>query len=559
MKITKFSEIAKGPMFDHKDIMGLGDSNLNDEFWVENKENEVKNKMDNGASNLINKNFNLKNKLFLQSEKIKNSGNDYFSRTNMDKQKIFGDINKFKNSFGDKKMVKNNYGNTVNQLLGTGTEKGSWLMGTSKKTKNEDKSNMLFGIPSIKSENKSNMLFGTSPKINTQNKSNMLFDMKKNVSFVSKLDEFLGKKSFKGVKEKQDRAMSFMINNPFGMAKGRVDIQKKLNMFGDYDGDGLVNILDCNPINKKKQAFIHEIIGAKYPEDYNESKIQNEEIKEDAYPEKTDRDILVEATAMEEAQDLGEDVYKSVAERDLEKLQKLGIAVKKGISNFGTGIATGISNVGKGLGIIKTPEERIEYEKLKLQKEKELMPLRVQQMKLEQERLRTSPQSTSSRVINAPRNAVGTMQQALGATPMFSSRGPPGYPSMPGIDYSINKIKEMSSLSSSPMGGFEWTIRNLSKSDGSGLSSSIAPQLPTAPNIPQQSYQTYQSYNRPVSQPINNAPSYDSGSERIVSGIRYIRTADGRWQNTKTGDTVTYPRGSYKKSQRVVYVQQQPQ
>jgi len=229
MKITKFSEIAKGPMFDHKDIMGLGESNFDDEHWVDNKEMEVKNKMDNGASNIVNKNFNFKNKMFAHEERIKNSKNDYFLRMGSEKQKTFKDINKHKNIFGDMKMG-NSYANTVNNVLGKKSEKGNWLTGKTKKPKFTDSSNMLFS-------------------------------MKKNINAQSKMNKYLGMQNLKGGKQNQKLAMQKMIKNPFGIAKKRINSQKNLSMFGDYDGDGLANILDCNPTNKNKQAFIHDLLG----------------------------------------------------------------------------------------------------------------------------------------------------------------------------------------------------------------------------------------------------------------------------------------------------------
>ena len=523
MKITKFSEIAKGPMFDHKDIMGLGESNFDDEHWVDNKEMEVKNKMDNGASNIVNKNFNFKNKMFAHEERIKNSKNDYFLRMGSEKQKTFKDINKHKNIFGDMKMG-NSYANTVNNVLGKKSEKGNWLTGKTKKPKFTDSSNMLFS-------------------------------MKKNINAQSKMNKYLGMQNLKGGKQNQKLAMQKMIKNPFGIAKKRINSQKNLSMFGDYDGDGLANILDCNPTNKNKQAFIHDLLGG---------------FKNPATDTaRTERDVIVDSRAREEAASMRpEELQKTVAERDLEKLRSLGVAAKAGavrvgeeIAKFGTGLATGVSNVGRGLGIIQTPEERLARDKLRLEREKALLPFKIEQAKVAALRARIEQPVT---LLRTPGAAISTAQQALGATPMFASRAPYGVPQMPGVDYSISKIQQMSQLAHSSGGGFERAVRELSGSPPIDLPSSVSP-APVA-GTPQQGY-SQQGYSQPsYSQPSYSQPSaptaqgtYQSGNDKIVSGVRYIRTADGRWQNTKTGDTVTYPRGSYKKSQRVVYVQQQPQ
>ncbi len=46
----------------------------------------------------------------------------------------------------------------------------------------------------------------------------------------------------------------------------------------------------------------------------------------------------------------------------------------------------------------------------------------------------------------------------------------------------------------------------------------------------------------------------------IIDGVQYVPTGDGRYQNTKTGKVVTYPRGSYdKKKPQIVYMPQSQQ
>ena len=49
MIFPTFSEIAHGRIFEHNDIMGLGESNdiINDEDWAVRKEQGIKDKLDN--------------------------------------------------------------------------------------------------------------------------------------------------------------------------------------------------------------------------------------------------------------------------------------------------------------------------------------------------------------------------------------------------------------------------------------------------------------------------------------------------------------------------------
>lgn len=46
----------------------------------------------------------------------------------------------------------------------------------------------------------------------------------------------------------------------FGMARKRMSMQQKVNMFGDADRDGVLNIFDCAPLNPMKQAEVHSVL-----------------------------------------------------------------------------------------------------------------------------------------------------------------------------------------------------------------------------------------------------------------------------------------------------------
>jgi len=51
-----------------------------------------------------------------------------------------------------------------------------------------------------------------------------------------------------------------LIGKPEKSAKHRMKQQNGLSMFGDYDGDKVLNMFDCDPINPKKQGKVHDFL-----------------------------------------------------------------------------------------------------------------------------------------------------------------------------------------------------------------------------------------------------------------------------------------------------------
>ena len=70
------------------------------------------------------------------------------------------------------------------------------------------------------------------------------YDVKTSVQKVKTLTQ-INKKNYK-----------FDIN-----AMRRINQQKGITMFGDVDKDGVMNIVDCQPLNKFKQGNIHDLLG----------------------------------------------------------------------------------------------------------------------------------------------------------------------------------------------------------------------------------------------------------------------------------------------------------
>ena len=148
-------------------------------------------------------------------------------------------------SLGMGKSSKNK-NNKINEMLGSPTSRSSSFdvskyfgMG---KTKSKKNNNINLGMGT----------FGTN-KTDVQNKINNFLGMNK------------PKKNMRAVEPLNPLRMMGMnqgnINfNTERVGWNRMAQQKGLSMFGDYDGDRVMNILDCDPYDKNKQAGFHEML-----------------------------------------------------------------------------------------------------------------------------------------------------------------------------------------------------------------------------------------------------------------------------------------------------------
>jgi len=98
--------------------------------------------------------------------------------------------------------------------------------------------------------------------LSTKSKKEDVFK-KMSISFNKKQRQFLPKTmkmtlnggSFRNTtKAFETRMLSNRLLGPEKTMRKRLKTQKKLNMFGDYDKDGVTNILDCQPKNRKRQG-----------------------------------------------------------------------------------------------------------------------------------------------------------------------------------------------------------------------------------------------------------------------------------------------------------------
>ena len=146
------------------------------------------------------------------------------------------------------------------------------------------------------------------------------------------------------------KLMKNIIQKPEKIAWNRLGKQKGISMFGDKDKDKLMNIFDCDPLDKKKQTTYHKTLnllrGKGFKEDIDTVKIegpQTRDIQSGQYvvrPNQPVTDI--------EALKVGYDKIKSGAS-----------AVASGASTVASGIKEGASSVWQATGL---PQKLVERE-----------------------------------------------------------------------------------------------------------------------------------------------------------------------------------------------------
>ena len=140
-------------------------------------------------------------------------------------------------------------------------------------------------------------IMGSKPNFNMNNKLNFNTSMGSN---------FMNTKT----KDSNIKSLFGTFGNPEKTARTRIKQQKGLPMFGDFDGDRVLNMFDCNPLNPLLQGESH------IPSNYvggNSLAVQNKQIATQPVHEifgADGRQIIPDITDMKEAEviDMGEDV-----------------------------------------------------------------------------------------------------------------------------------------------------------------------------------------------------------------------------------------------------------
>lgn len=538
MNLPTFSQIAKGKIFEN-DVMGfsqVGSNNpINDEMWAKTKEDDIINKLKSGGQGLFNKDINLKEKLKINNDKIKNSHKEW--------DRINFNFN-LKNNFGRKNKMTINYEDKARMIMGG--MKGNEMSF-------EQKSNMLFGQPKKSKVNLNkqntqvfNMLSMPKNNINRKNNqiSNMLSMGKNNINTQDRLNQFLGKQSYNKTLKYEKKVKDNVNWQPEMTGWNRMDMQKKLNMFGDFDKDGVPNIFDCNPFDPNKQAKFHEWlkekgIAAKEGAQSLGRRAKNLVVYGKPYDVEYINEESAPPTLIEKYKQSREDVEMKKLE-NIEKQKDIAMKQASMLEEKRKAIEAeeAIRDISRPLGFIPSPKERRE----KANEEKELYLAKLKArgtMPIRRSELRNMYSAVSSTPFTQ------NFQRKSRYLSPYSMQQPIGYPQMGGalgIDNSIAKIKQMASLG----GGipFEQTATQMSniKADSIDL-----PERISTPQI--QTQQQYQQMEYPEQQITG------SNDIRVIEGVQYMRLPDGRWRNLKTGSVVTYPRGRYSRRSKVVYVQ----
>jgi len=185
---------------------------------------------------------------------------------------------------------------------------------------------------------------------------NAPFDLKGSVNKIEMM-MYSGKTkkaNYKIDKEMIDEKVFKNLNmNTEMIGWNRLNKQKGLSLFGDVDKDKVANIFDCKPFNRMEQGLVHKlkrfVAGEGFtepPETVGELEVYNNvEPKVEIYgqPEtKKKKFITIQQVPFEASVEKAEEVAKTPW---TEKAEKLGYAV----------------------GLLKTPEQRLEIEKRRVE------------------------------------------------------------------------------------------------------------------------------------------------------------------------------------------------
>jgi len=391
--------------------------------------------------------------------------------------------------------------------------------------------------------------------LNDDMKMSKVFDGK--VDTVKKLDRFKTNKGAKKVMSNLNlnKDMSkFKVGKFNGMK--RINQQKGLSMFGDFDGDKLPNILDCNPRNRLKQGPRHNLEGRlKGLEEKTRYEQERQLMQENGNGQEENIQPQQAVQPMQPANN--NNVFKKTGRTIASGAQKAGAAIgglaKKGFEKAGEGIR-------------EMESERKEMRELEKEERKEALRRKIRGVgsggsgpKGKFRRV-SGGVSASASDVKGSSYTTAQGQFARGAIGAFKAIQPKGLVNV----QALGGVKSDAFALSQKMktGGQLPPEQKISLFTGNGRSAydivqqrkqmqsdmtgqqqvrpqqmssygqSVQPQRPVQP----QQMQTQQTQEQPQQEDTNII---------VVEGVKYKKLPDGRYKNLKYGNIVSYPRGSY--------------
>ena len=279
-------------------------------------------------------------------------------------------VNKFFNMSSSVKSPKNNSEDKIKSMLG----------GLGGKTNIKSKN------PFSENNKKIDEMFGMSKNKNNFNINNA-FKMNSNVNINKKLNKMF---SIKGVEKNVNlnNKIGKMIGSPLGLEQkgwNRSKQQVGLNPLGDFDGDKVINMLDCNPRNPYEQGPL-DTLGQ-----WGRA-LRGKEVKTSVGQLPIYRDPnaeeLIDSTVIEiDPTKAGQELWKGA--------KVAGVATVVGLQKVGTVTGKGLKNIAIGSGLYKTEEQRKMEARFRHQEEL----ARIKKLGLEDDIPLPSPKLTPTQIV----------------------------------------------------------------------------------------------------------------------------------------------------------------
>ena len=338
--------------------------------------------------------------------------------------------------------------------------------------------------------------------------------------------------------------------------KGQAKVSKfKLSKTGDFDKDGVMNMLDCRPFDRTKQGVLHKTANFLKGRGYQEKLVQPNE-----RGQMTDY-----STGRYVTQTTPTDYPTS----NVEDIKNYGGAA---VGALGRGLKSGAKNLYQASGAKDMVAARGEQKDINRQK------LAVQKSILDKAQ-------ESGSLSSGDQQALGFLAGVTQKSGIVNkiSRGVQKFDNADrGFRTNLREVSGGLSAATNPLQAGNKISGLIGIGRGYGAAQALQSRQPSLSYeqkvtglvgrskhrrqieaesqlmgiqqpMGQPQYQQSQSqsqYQQPQGQPQN--------TENVMykEGVRYEKQQDGKWLNTKTGGTVSYPRGSYNKHKQQYKTQQ---